>query len=61
MPGLTWLPGVDRDPFGHDDVEEDLEAIAEVDDAHLEDGLAEPASPAPRARAYSGGITIVDG
>ena len=22
-PGHTWMPGVDRDPFGHDDVDED--------------------------------------
>ncbi len=26
-PGLTWLPGIDRDPFGHDDV--DVESDAE--------------------------------
>lgn len=25
VPGLTWLPGVDRDPFGHDDVDHDDE------------------------------------
>lgn len=23
VPGNTWMPGVDRDPFGHDDVDED--------------------------------------
>lgn len=22
VPGLTWMPGVDRDPFGHDDVDD---------------------------------------
>ncbi|WP_029068654.1 peptide deformylase [Jonesia quinghaiensis] len=23
VPGLTWMPGVDRDPFGHDDIDDD--------------------------------------
>jgi peptide deformylase len=25
-PGLTWMPGSDRDPFGHDDVDADSDA-----------------------------------
>ncbi|MCH8612682.1 peptide deformylase [Arsenicicoccus dermatophilus] len=24
VPGLTWMPGVDRDPFGHDEVEDEV-------------------------------------
>ncbi len=26
-PGLTWMPGEDRDPFGHDDETPDLERV----------------------------------
>ena len=33
--GLSWMPGVDRDPFGHDDGEED---------EHVEGAPAEPGS-----------------
>lgn len=34
VPGLSWMPGVDRDPFGHDDVEdEDLPADEHVEGA----------------------------
>lgn len=25
VPGLTWMPGVDKDPFGHDDIDEDYD------------------------------------
>ena len=41
-PGLTWMPGVDRDPFGHDDVDEydEDDVIAEGGHAHSEDELA---------------------
>ena len=41
-PGLTWLPGVDRDPFGHDDEDEDYDddVVAEGGHAHSEDELA---------------------
>ncbi|KGN42106.1 peptide deformylase [Knoellia aerolata] len=41
-PGLTWMPGVDRDPFGHDDEDEydDDEVIAEGGHARSEDELA---------------------
>ncbi len=27
VPGLTWMPGVDRDPFGHDDASDDDDAL----------------------------------
>lgn len=42
IPGLTWMPGVDRDPFGHDDADEhdEDEVIAEGGHAHSEDELA---------------------
>ena len=29
-PGLTWMPGVDRDPFGHDD-DDEAGAVVEAD------------------------------
>jgi peptide deformylase len=32
-PGHTWLPGVDPDPFGHDDVD-DLDDIEQADESH---------------------------
>jgi peptide deformylase len=31
VPGLTWMPGQDRDPFGHDDVDDDLDEVDEDD------------------------------
>ena len=27
VPGLTWMPGVDLDPFGHDDASDDDDAL----------------------------------
>ena len=27
VPGLTWMPGVDPDPFGHDDASDDDDAL----------------------------------
>ena len=29
-PGQTWMPGTDRDPFGHDDVDEETEDFGTV-------------------------------
>ena len=34
VPGLSWMPGVDRDPFGHDDVDES--DVAAHPDEHVE-------------------------
>lgn len=36
-PGSTWLPGVDRDPFGHDDLDDDEHEHA--DHEHADHGL----------------------
>ena len=32
-PGNTWLPGTDVDPFGHDEVDEDVDDLGVDDDA----------------------------
>lgn len=31
VPGNSWLPGVDRDPFGHDDIDDSADAAAADD------------------------------
>lgn len=53
VPGLTWMPGVDRDPFGHDDEPDD-----ESDDVPLEDeemaGASTPAGDGSRDHPHDG-------
>ena len=50
VPGLSWMPGVDRDPFGHDDPDE---AEARPRRASSSDGRAR-LGPTPRVRAPRG-------
>ncbi len=53
-PGCSWMPGVDRDPFGHDDVgEEDRDRTSRA--LRPEPGRrSTPASPPARSSASSG-------
>lgn len=46
VPGLSWMPGVDRDPFGHDDIDDEWDEDEDSVEGAIagSDGDTEPSS-----------------